>query len=77
MKKFLLIIISLGLCGCAGFAVKESYNKPTEKINKKILNKLTIENKNKDIFSIKGNSHKDPNFNGNLIRQEYSLEVEF
>lgn len=76
MIRIICALASL-LSGCTVLSVKEEYNSPTTQIEEKILNTFHLKYKDKNIAAFKGDSHKDPNLNGDLIRQEYFINIKF
>jgi hypothetical protein len=71
------ILSALALCGCSQLNVKEQQTPISDNIPNKILNTVTVEYNEKPIFDLKANSHKDPNLKGDLIRQEYFINIDF
>lgn len=71
----LYVIPFLVLCGCSNLQIKEE--PISTKVPNKIINTAVFSVDEKPLFNIKGDSHRDPNLKGDLIRQEYFINFIF
>jgi hypothetical protein len=77
MKQVILILASTFLFGCQSIRVVKKHTAVSDNIPNKILNTATLEFKNRPLFNLKANSHRDPNLKGDLVRQEYFINLNF
>jgi hypothetical protein len=77
MLKCLMISSSLLVFGCTNINVNLKESSLSENVKNKALNHVSVSYKEKDLFNVRANSHKDPNLKGDLIRQEYFINLKF
>lgn len=65
------------LSGCTNIGIKLNEGNISEGIKNKAYNRVGVLYREKNLFDLKANAHKDPNLKGDLIRQEYFINLDF
>lgn len=75
VRKSLILNFIFLICGCTATPFLRTNEIETRQGRVSIINGIGLDRK-KDAISLTGKPHKDPN-NSDIIRQEYSLQVDF
>jgi hypothetical protein len=77
MLKCLIINGLILISGCINIGVNLEEGRLAERVHNKAFNRVDVTYKDKSLFNMKANSHRDPNLKGDLIRQEYFINFDF